>query len=260
MSDTHKFVVVDGASQNIGPDPADAFLNKGNRVAAVPRSRQSLRRMLAAASVGAIGLLVATAATAEESAIKAPVVATQPAQNASIRPFSFQASEAALADLKQRVKATRWPDQELVQDDTQGVRLATMQKLADYWANQYDWRRAEASLNKYPQFVTNIDGVDIHFIHVKSKYKNALPVIITHGWPGSIIEQLKIIDPLTNPTAHGGSAADAFDVIIPSIPGYGFSGKPTELGWDPQRVARAWAVLMGPPGLQEICRAGRRLG
>ena len=135
MSDTHKFVVVDGASQNIGPGPADAFLNKGNRVAAVPRSRQSLRRMLAAASVGAIGLLVATAATAEESAIKAPVVATQPAQNASIRPFSFQASEAALADLKQRVKATRWPDQELVQDDTQGVRLATMQKLADYWAS-----------------------------------------------------------------------------------------------------------------------------
>ena len=251
MSDTHKFVVVDGASQNIGP-----FLNKGHRVAAVPRSRQSLRRILAAASVGAIGLLVATAATAEESAIKAPVVATQPAQNASIRPFSFQASEAALADLKQRVKATRWPSQELVGDDTQGVRLATMQKLADYWANQYDWRKVEAKLNALPQFVTNIDGVDIHFIHVKSKHPNALPVIITHGWPGSIIEQLKIIDPLTNPTAHGGSASDAFDVVIPSIPGYGFSGKPTELGWDPQRVARAWAVLMDRLGYKKYVAQG----
>ncbi|GLS29409.1 hydrolase [Mesorhizobium albiziae] len=212
--------------------------------------------MLAAASVGTIGLLVATAATAEGSATEAPAVATQPAQNASIRPFSFQASEAALADLKQRVTATRWPDQELVQDDTQGVRLATMQKLADYWASQYDWRRVEANLNKYPQFVTNIDGVDIHFIHVKSKYKNALPVIITHGWPGSIIEQLKIIDRLTDPTAHAGTEADAFDVVIPSLPGYGFSGKPTELGWGPQRVARAWTVLMDRLGYKKYVAQG----
>jgi pimeloyl-ACP methyl ester carboxylesterase len=168
----------------------------------------------------------------------------QPAVDETIRPFQFHATDEALVDLQQRVKATRWPSQELVGDDTQGVRLAMMRKLADYWVNQYDWRKVEAKLNALPQFVTNIDGVDIHFIHVKSKHPNALPVIVTHGWPGSIIEQLKIIDPLTNPTAHGGSASDAFDVVIPSIPGYGFSGKPTELGWDPQRVARAWAVLM----------------
>ena len=197
---------------------------------------------------------LATSALAAAIGVFLPAAAAH-AETTSIRPFSFQA-EAALADLKQRVKATRWPDQELVQDDTQGVRLATMQKLADYWANQYDWRKVEAKLNALPQFVTNIDGVDIHFIHVKSKHPNALPVIITHGWPGSIIEQLKIIDPLTNPTAHGGSAADAFDVIIPSIPGYGFSGKPTELGWDPQRVARAWAVLMDRLGYKKYVAQG----
>jgi len=183
-------------------------------------------------------------------------VASQPAQDNSIRPFHFHASDEALADLKRRIKATRWPTRELVADDTQGVRLATMQKLADYWANQYDWRKAEANLNKYPQFVTNIDGVDIHFIHVKSKQPNALPLIITHGWPGSIIEQLKIIEPLTAPTAHGGSAADAFDVVIPSLPGYGFSGKPIELGWDPQRIARAWAVLMDRLGYQKYVAQG----
>ena len=255
MSDTRKLVAVDGASQNIGSGPADALPSKGNRVAK-PRSRQSLRRMLAAASAGAIGLLVATAASVEGAATKAPAATVQPAQDTSIRPFSFQASKEALADLKQRVKATRWPSQELVADDTQGVRLETMQKLADYWANQYDWHRAEANLNKYPQFVTNIDGVDIHFIHVKSKHKNALPVIITHGWPGSIIEQLKIIDRLTDPTAHGGTEADAFDVVIPSLPGYGFSGKPTELGWDPQRVARAWVVLMDRLGYKKYVAQG----
>jgi pimeloyl-ACP methyl ester carboxylesterase len=168
----------------------------------------------------------------------------QPAVDETIRPFQFHATDEALADLKRRVQATRWPSEELVGDDSQGVRRSVMQKLADYWASAYDWRQVEAKLNALPQYVTNIDGVDIHFIHVKSKQPNALPVIVTHGWPGSIIEQLKIIDPLTNPTAHGGNAADAFDVVIPSIPGYGFSGKPTELGWDPQRVARAWAVLM----------------
>ncbi|MEX2697277.1 epoxide hydrolase family protein [Rhizobium mongolense] len=180
----------------------------------------------------------------------------RPAVDETIRPFQFHATDEALADLKRRIKATRWPDRELVMDDSQGVRLATMQKLADCWANQYDWRKVEARLNALPQFVTNIDGVDIHFIHVKSKHPNALPVIITHGWPGSIIEQLKIIDPLTNPTAHAGTAADAFDVIIPSIPGYGFSGKPTELGWDPQRVARAWAVLMNRLGYKKYVAQG----
>ncbi|PSH65528.1 multidrug MFS transporter [Phyllobacterium sophorae] len=180
----------------------------------------------------------------------------RPAVDESIRPFQFRATDEALADLKRRIAATKWPDRELVTDDSQGVRLATMQKLAEYWANQHDWRKVEKRLNALPQFVTNIDGVDIHFIHMKSKHPNALPVIITHGWPGSIIEQLKIIDPLTNPTAHGGTAADAFDVIIPSIPGYGFSGKPTELGWDPQRVARAWAVLMDRLGYKKYVAQG----
>lgn len=180
----------------------------------------------------------------------------QPAVDETIRPFQFHATDEALADLKRRVQATRWPSEELVGDDSQGVRRSVMQKLADYWAKAYDWRQVEAKLNALPQYVTNIDGVDIHFIHVKSTQPNALPVIVTHGWPGSIIEQLKIIDPLTNPTAHGGSAADAFDVVIPSIPGYGFSGKPTELGWDPQRVARAWTVLMDRLGYKTYVAQG----
>jgi pimeloyl-ACP methyl ester carboxylesterase len=161
----------------------------------------------------------------------------------AIRPFHVHFPDEALADLKRRVAATRWPDKEIVNDQSQGVQLATVQKLARAWAD-YDWRKCEAKLNALPQFITEIDGVDIHFIHVRSKEKNALPVIVTHGWPGSIIEQLKIIDPLTNPTAHGGTAADAFDVVIPSLPGYGFSGKPTTTGWDPIRIARAWTVLM----------------
>ncbi|MCW0001019.1 epoxide hydrolase [Pararhizobium sp. YC-54] len=225
-------------------------------------------RLAASALAGAMAVfLPAVLAHAETSAPARSGVAVaqasvngtseaQPAVDETIRPFQFHAADEALVDLQRRVKATRWPNQELVGDDTQGVRLAMMQKLADYWANQYDWRKVEARLNALPQFVTNIDGVDIHFIHVKSKHPNALPVIITHGWPGSIIEQLKIIDPLTNPTAHGGTAADAFDVIIPSIPGYGFSGKPTELGWDPQRVARAWAVLMDRLGYKKYVAQG----
>jgi pimeloyl-ACP methyl ester carboxylesterase len=178
------------------------------------------------------------------------------AKDELIHPFHYKASDAELADLKRRIKSTKWPSQELVADDTQGVRLATMQKLANYWANQYDWRKVEARLAALPQFVTTIDGVDIHFIHVKSKHPNALPVIITHGWPGSIVEQLKIIQPLTDPVAYGGDAADAFDVVIPSIPGYGFSGKPAELGWDPQRVARAWAVLMDRLGYKKYVAQG----
>jgi pimeloyl-ACP methyl ester carboxylesterase len=163
---------------------------------------------------------------------------------AAIRPFRVHFPDEALADLKRRIVATRWPEREIVTDQSQGVQLATVQKLARYWETEYDWRTCEAKLNALPQFITRIDGVDIHFIHVRSKHPNALPLIVTHGWPGSIIEQLKIIDPLTNPTAHGGRAEDAFDVVIPSLPGYGFSGKPTELGWDPIRIARAWIVLM----------------
>src|SRR5213594_756244 len=174
----------------------------------------------------------------------------------TIRPFQFHASDEDLADLRQRIKATRWPEKEPVADFSQGVPLATMQKLARYWTTEYDWRKVEAKLNSYPQFITNIDGLDIHFIHVRSKEKNALPVIVTHGWPGSIIEQLKIIDPLTNPTANGGTAADAFDVVIPSLPGYGFSGKPTTLGWDPIRIARAWAVLMERLGYKRYVAQG----
>jgi len=162
----------------------------------------------------------------------------------SIRPFKFHASDEALADLRRRIGATKWPSRELVTDASQGVQLATVRELARYWQAKYDWRKFEARLNALPQFMTTIDGEDIHFIHVRSKHPNALPVIITHGWPGSIVEQLKIIDPLTNPTAHGGSASDAFDVVIPSLPGHGFSGKPTTLGWDPVRIASAWIVLM----------------
>jgi len=173
-----------------------------------------------------------------------------------IRPFRFTASDADLTDLRRRINATRWPEREIVNDQSQGVQLATMQNLARYWGTQYDWRKCEARLAALPQFTTTIDGVDIHFIHVRSKEKNALPVIVTHGWPGSIIEQLKIIDPLTNPTGHGGTAADAFDVVIPSLPGYGFSGKPTTLGWDPIRIARAWAVLMDRLGYKRYVAQG----
>ncbi len=162
----------------------------------------------------------------------------------SIRPFKFHASDEALADLHRRIVATKWPSRELVADASQGVQLATMRELAQYWQTKYDWRKFEARLNALPQFVTTIDGEDIHFIHVRSKHPGALPIIVTHGWPGSIVEQLKIVDPLINPTAHGGSASDAFDVVIPSLPGHGFSGKPTTLGWDPVRIARAWVVLM----------------
>jgi len=173
-----------------------------------------------------------------------------------IRPFKINFSEAKLDDLRRRVLATRWPSKEYVADASQGVQLATMRKLAEHWVGRYDWREIETRLNALPQFVTEIDGVDIHFIHVKSRHPNALPVIVTHGWPGSIIEQLKIIDPLTNPTAHGGSATDAFDVVIPSLPGHGLSGKPTELGWDPIRVARAWIVLMKRLGYSRYVAQG----
>ncbi|HEY7006629.1 MAG TPA: epoxide hydrolase [Sphingomicrobium sp.] len=166
------------------------------------------------------------------------------APDTSIRPFSFHAPEEDLADLKRRIAATRWPSSELVDDASQGVQLATIRKLADHWLYQHDWRKVEARINSYPNFITNIDGVDIHFIHVKSKHSNALPIIVTHGWPGSIIEQLKIIEPLADPTAHGGTEADAFDVVIPSMPGYGFSGKPTTTGWGPEKIAEAWGKLM----------------
>ena len=161
-----------------------------------------------------------------------------------IRPFHVDVAEEELTDLRRRIAATRWPEKETVADESQGVPLAMTQELARYWATEYDWRRCEEKLNALPQFITEIDGLDIHFIHVRSTHEDALPLVVNHGWPGSIIEQLKIIDPLTDPTAHGASAADAFHLVIPSMPGYGFSGKPTSTGWGPERMGRAWAELM----------------
>jgi pimeloyl-ACP methyl ester carboxylesterase len=162
----------------------------------------------------------------------------------TIRPFRVDIPEEAIAGLRRRIAATQWPEKETVADQSQGVQLATIQKLARYWGTEYDWRKCEAKLNALPQFITDVDGIDIHFIHVRSQHEDALPLIVNHGWPGSIIEQLKFIDPLTDPTAHGGSASDAFHVVIPSMPGYGFSAKPTSTGWGPERMGRAWAELM----------------
>jgi pimeloyl-ACP methyl ester carboxylesterase len=200
-------------------------------------TRRSL--LVTTAAAGAFGLISSAAAGALDGEQQATA-----ARDNAIRPFRINFPEHELVDLRRRIAATRWPERETVTDATQGVRLATMRELARYWGTDYDWRKVEARLNALPQFVTEIDGLDIHFIHVRSKHDNALPVIVTHGWPGSIIEQMKIIDPLANPTANGGNASDAFDVVIPSLPGYGFSGKPTATGWDPIRVARAWIVLM----------------
>ncbi|TAJ72823.1 MAG: epoxide hydrolase [Phenylobacterium sp.] len=200
------------------------------------------RFMAASATAGALGF--ATSAVAGDVVGLAAETAGGGGGGNAVRPYRIQIPQAALDDTRRRILATRWPEKETVADDTQGVQLATMKSLAHYWANGYDWRSCEAYLNKLPNFVTEIDGLDIHFLNIKSKHADALPIIITHGWPGSIIEQLKIIGPLTDPTAHGGSAADAFHVVIPSLPGHGFSGKPTATGWDPIRIARAWSVLM----------------
>ena len=179
------------------------------------------------------------------------------AEATAIRPFqTVSVPESQLEDLRRRIRATQWPDKETVTDASQGVQLATMQALARYWATEYDWRKIEARMNALPQFITEIDGVDIHFIHVRSKHEGALPLIVTHGWPGSIIEQMNIIEPLTNPTAHGGTAADAFDVVIPSMPGYGYSGKPTTTGWDAPHIARAWVVLMKRLGYTKFAAQG----
>src|SRR5437773_1108004 len=213
-----------------------------------------------AAAVGALGLLLLAtptyAQTASTSAKEPTAMPRATAEDVSIRPFRFTARQASLDDLRGRSKPTQWPERETVSDATQGVQLATMQKLAAYWATYYDWRKIEARMNALPQFMTTIDGLDIHFIHVRSKHPNALPVIVTHGWPGSVTEQLKIIGPLTDPPAHGGKAEDAFDVVIPSMPGYGFSGKPTTTGWDPARIARAWVVLMKRLGYKRYVAQG----
>jgi pimeloyl-ACP methyl ester carboxylesterase len=178
----------------------------------------------------------------------------------AIRPFHVSVPETDLTELRRRVNATKWPERETVPDATQGVQLATMQALARYWGSDYDWRKIEAKINALPNYITEIDGLDIHFIHVRSKHENALPLIVTHGWPGSIIEQMKIIDPLTNPTAHGGSASDAFHVVIPSLPGYGYSGKPTSTGWDVAHIARVLGRTDEAPRLHAVRGARRRLG
>jgi pimeloyl-ACP methyl ester carboxylesterase len=183
-------------------------------------------------------------------------VSVQTAEKTAIREFHVDIPEAELTELRRRINATRWPERETVTDASQGVQLDTTQALARYWATEYDWRKCQARLNALPQLITEIDGLDIHFIHVRSKHEHALPLIVTHGWPGSVVEQLKIIDPLTNPTAHGASASDAFDVVIPSIPGYGFSGRPTTTGWDPAHIARAWVVLMKRLGYTKFVAQG----
>ena len=200
-------------------------------------------------------VLATTAAAAALSLLGEHMPQAAEGTNA-IRPFHINVPEPELVDLRRRIHATKWPERETVTDASQGVQLATTQKLARYWGTDYDWRKCEAKLHALPQFITEIDGLDIHFMHVRSKHEHALPLIVTHGWPGSIIEQLKIIDPLTNPTAHGGNASDAFDVVIPSLPGYGFSGKPTSTGWDPARIARAWIVLMQRLGYTRFVAQG----
>ena len=204
------------------------------------------RRLIgAAAAAVAATLLSLTALPAPQRSTEMNAVPKQAgSDDTAIRPFHVNFPEAQLVDLRKRINATVWPDKETVSDESEGVQLATMQNLARYWAAEYDWRKIETKLNSYPQFMTEIDGLDIHFVHVRSKHKNALPIIITHGWPDSIIEQLKLVEPLTNPTAFGGTAADAFDVVIPSMAGYGFTERPTSPGWDTPRMARAWAVLM----------------
>jgi len=216
--------------------------------------------LVGAAAAGGAGLFFAHSATAGDAP---PGELTKHGdssmgleKNTAVRRFTFTASDDALADLRRRIAATKWPDRETVADTTQGVQLATMQELARYWAADYDWRKVEARLSALPQFVTEVDGLDIHFIHVRSNNENALPMIVTHGWPGSIIEQLKIIDPLTNPTAHGATASEAFHLVIPSLPGYGFSGRPTTPGWTPDRIARAWATLMQRLGYERYVAQG----
>jgi pimeloyl-ACP methyl ester carboxylesterase len=208
------------------------------------RSEAPTRRgvLAVSAAVGAVGLLPATLRAA--------------AEDNAIHPFRINVPEEALVDLRRRVTATRWPDRETVTDQSQGVQLATMQKLVRYWGTDYDWREAETRLNALPQFVTEIDELDIQFAHVRSRHANALPLIITHGWPGSILELLKVIDPLTDPTAHGGRAEDAFHLVLPSLPGYGFSGKPQSTGWGPDRIARAWAELMTRLGYEHYVSQG----
>ena len=221
------------------------------------------RTFLTAAAAGATSLLLLGSPgrdLKETTTTSTLTEATQAPAADAIRPFQFRASDKVLADLRRRIQATRWPTTELVGDRSQGVQLATLRELARYWAKDYDWRKAEARLNALPQFVTKIDGVDIHFIHVRSRHENALPLIMTHGWPGSVIELLETVGPLTDPTKYGGTPGDAFHLVLPSLPGYGFSGEPTELGWESGRIARAWATLMERLGYTRYVAQGGDVG
>jgi pimeloyl-ACP methyl ester carboxylesterase len=211
--------------------------------------------LVTAAAAGAAGI-----AASASSPIFGSAQAEGPRQENAVRHFPIKFPEEQLIDLRRRINATKWPDQETVMDESQGVQLATMQELARYWATGYDWRKAEAALNALPQFITKIDGLDIHFIHIRSKHAEALPLLVTHGWPGSVIEQLKIVDPLTNPTAHGASPSDAFHLVIPSLPGFGFSERPATTGWGPDRTARAWLRLMNRLGYTHFVAQGGDLG
>ncbi|SAK89210.1 epoxide hydrolase [Caballeronia catudaia] len=226
----------------------------------IPPQTPSRRRFISvAAATVAAGSLSRLAFADTDQAITEVSQATGSAKTA-IRPLHVHVPEPQLVDLRRRVNATRWPERETVTDDSQGVPLAMIQELARHWSTDYDWRKVEAKLNALPNFVTQVDGLDIHFIHVRSKHENAMPLIVTHGWPGSVIEQLKIIDPLINPTAYGASASDAFHLVIPSLPGYGFSGKPATTGWGPERTARAWVVLMKRLGYMQFAAQGGDLG
>jgi len=218
--------------------------------------RRFIGTAAATVAAGPLGLLVFPRRIGAMTDVMRDVAEETGSGPSDIRSFRVSFTDSDLTELRRRIKATKWPEKETVTDASQGVQIATMRKLADYWATRYDWRTVEARLNALPQFITNIDGLDIHFIHVRSKHDNALPVIITHGWPGSIIEQLKVIEPLTNPTAHGASAADAFHVVIPSLPGYGFSGKPTTTDWEPAHIARAWTALMKRLGYTRFVAQG----
>ena len=240
------------------PQEYDEVVRSGNRV--------RRRRLLAqAAAISFSSFMFASLDHAQEKTMNSPdatavAAAAEPAarktNGTSIRAFTYKAPQAKLDELRRRIAATQWPEKETVADDTQGVPLATMQALARHWATDYDWRKAEAKLNALPQFITNIDGLDIHFIHIRSKHPKALPLIISHGWPGSVLEQIKLVGRLADPTAHGGKAEDAFDIVIPSMPGYGFSGKPTSTGWGPERMARAWAELMKRLGYSRYVAQG----
>jgi pimeloyl-ACP methyl ester carboxylesterase len=224
------------------------------------RSRLNRRDFFGTAAATVVAGPLGLSGFVERSSATTEVAQQTPTSSPAVRPFQVTYSDADLDELRRRIKATRWPDGETVKDDSQGVPLEMLQGLATYWATDYDWRKCEAKLNALPEYITQIDGLDVQFIHVQSKHANALPLIVTHGWPGSIIEQLKIIEPLTNPTAHGGSASDAFHVVIPSIPGYGFSGKPTSPDWGTDTTARAWAVLMQRLGYTHYVAQGGDLG